>query len=69
MTEIPEHLRKRAEAARQKAATTPADDAPAASDAGDGGAAETPSDSRIPAHLLERAKAARGKASRLAAVP
>lgn len=55
MTEIPEHLRKRAEAARQKAATpAPSADAPAAdADAGD---------SRIPAHLLERAKAARSKA-------
>jgi menaquinol-cytochrome c reductase cytochrome b/c subunit len=57
MTEIPEHLRKRAEAARQKAATTPADDAPA--DAGDA----APADSRIPAALLERAKSARDKAA------
>lgn len=58
MTEIPEHLRKRAEEARQKAAASkPADDAPAASGGGDGGG-----DSRIPAHLLERAKAARSKA-------
>jgi menaquinol-cytochrome c reductase cytochrome b/c subunit len=55
VTEIPEHLRKRAEAARQKAAK-PAEDAPAASGGGDAG------DSRIPAHLLERAKAARSKA-------
>lgn len=54
MTEIPEHLRKRAEQARQKAAS----DAPAGTDAP---AADTSaSDSRIPAHLLERAKAARG---------
>jgi menaquinol-cytochrome c reductase cytochrome b/c subunit len=57
MTEIPEHLRKRAEAARQKAASTPADDAPA--DAGGAAAG----DSRIPSHLLERAKSARDKAS------
>jgi menaquinol-cytochrome c reductase cytochrome b/c subunit len=58
VTEIPEHLRKRAEEARQKAAASkPADDAPAASGGGDGGG-----DSRIPAHLLERAKAARSKA-------
>jgi menaquinol-cytochrome c reductase cytochrome b/c subunit len=59
VTEIPEHLRKRAEEARQKAAASKpaADDAPAAaSGGGDAG------DSRIPAHLLERAKAARSKA-------
>ncbi len=59
MTEIPEHLRKRAEEARKKAsaAKAPADDAPAAS-GGEGGG-----DSRIPQHLLDRAKAARDKAS------
>ncbi|MGI8938414.1 MAG: menaquinol-cytochrome c reductase cytochrome b subunit [Iamia sp.] len=57
MTEIPEHLRKRAEQARQKAA---ASDAPADAPA-DSGSAEA--DSRIPAHLLERAKAARGKSA------
>lgn len=58
MTEIPEHLRKRAEEARQKAAASkPADEAPAASGGESGGG-----DSRIPAHLLERAKAARSKA-------
>lgn len=49
MTEIPEHLLKRAQAAREKTA----EDA-AASSAGSG-----PSDSRIPDHLLERSKAAR----------
>jgi hypothetical protein len=48
MTEIPEHLLKRAQAAREKAASE--SDAPA--DAGAG-------DSRIPDHLLERSKAAR----------
>ena len=47
MTEIPEHLLKRAQAARDKAADDAA--APAAA-AGD---------SRIPDHLLERSKAAR----------
>ncbi|MCB1039739.1 MAG: menaquinol-cytochrome c reductase cytochrome b subunit [Acidimicrobiales bacterium] len=56
MTEIPEHLRKRAEEARAKAAAAKGDaaggDAPAASEA----------ESKIPAHLLERAKAARAKA-------
>ena len=48
MTEIPEHLLKRAQAARDKAADEAA--APAAAAAGD---------SRIPDHLLERSKAAR----------
>ena len=50
MTEIPEHLLKRAQAAREKAA------------AGSGDAAATSgeaSDPRIPQHLLDRSKAAR----------
>jgi menaquinol-cytochrome c reductase cytochrome b/c subunit len=47
MTEIPEHLLKRAQAARDKAAE------------GSGDAASGASDSRIPDHLLERSKAAR----------
>lgn len=57
MTEIPEHLRKRAEEARAKAAAAkgePAGDAAAA--------APSEAESKIPAHLLERAKAARAKA-------
>jgi hypothetical protein len=60
VTEIPEHLLKRAQAAREKAA---ADAAPPAG-AGDAGAsADAPaSDPRIPAHLLERSKAARAQA-------
>lgn len=60
MTEIPEHLRKRAEEARAKAAAAKAEpaDAPAA-DAAEPSEAE----SKIPAHLLERAKAARSKAA------
>ena len=53
MTEIPEHLLKRAQAARDKAA---ADAAPAAPEAASG-ADEPASDPRIPAHLLERSKA------------
>ena len=61
MTEIPEHLRKRAEEARAKAA--------ASEGAGDA-AAEAPAEasepseaeSKIPAHLLERSKAAKAKA-------
>jgi hypothetical protein len=59
MTEIPEHLLKRAREARDKAAETPAD---AAAPAGET-AAETPSDSRIPEHLLQRSKAAKAKAA------
>jgi menaquinol-cytochrome c reductase cytochrome b/c subunit len=64
MTEIPDHLLKRAEEAKAKAAAkkaaasggdAPAADAPAASaDAGD---------SKIPAHLLERSKAAKDRAA------
>ncbi|HEX7134652.1 MAG TPA: menaquinol-cytochrome c reductase cytochrome b subunit [Iamia sp.] len=61
MTEIPEHLRKRAEEARQKAAASKPADAPAASGADSGDAGADAGDSRIPAHLLERAKAARSK--------
>lgn len=59
MTEIPEHLRKRAAEAKAKAAaeSAPAQGADAASDAP---ASETAS--KIPAHLLERSKAAKSKA-------
>jgi menaquinol-cytochrome c reductase cytochrome b/c subunit len=74
MTEIPEHLRKRAEEARKKAAAAKAGgaQAPAASETGGaeaaaasetgGGEAEAPRSeaaSRIPAHLLERSRAAK----------
>ena len=70
MTEIPEHLRKRAEEARAKAAAaagpTPAEPAAPAAPSEPAAAADTPpadpGESRIPAHLLERSKAARGKA-------
>ena len=58
MTEIPEHLRKRAEEARAKAAA--AKEAPAAPAAD---AAPSEAESKIPSHLLERAKAARSKAA------
>lgn len=54
MTEIPEHLLKRAQAARDKAA---AEQGAADSGATDAGAA----DPRIPAHLLERSRAAKAK--------
>ena len=67
MTEIPEHLRKRAEAARAKAAEeSSAGDAAAAAPAGGEAAApaasEPAADPRIPAHLLERSRAAKAKA-------
>jgi hypothetical protein len=60
MTEIPEHLRKRAEEARAKAAAAKAEEAAPAAEA-DAPASEA--ESKIPAHLLERAKAARSKAA------
>ncbi len=57
MTEIPEHLLKRAQAAREKAAAeAPASAAPAET------TAAAASDPRIPAHLLERSRAAKAKA-------
>ncbi len=58
MTEIPEHLLKRAQAARDKAAAESAAAAAPATPA----AAEEPADPRIPAHLLERSRAAKAKA-------
>jgi hypothetical protein len=71
MTEIPEHLRKRAEEARARAAAasgTPAESAapaepaaPATPAAPSEPTAANPDESRIPAHLLERSKAARSK--------
>ncbi|MEZ5342898.1 MAG: menaquinol-cytochrome c reductase cytochrome b subunit [Acidimicrobiales bacterium] len=55
MTEIPEHLRKRAEQAREKAqASAPAAE-PVAADA----PSADPSASKIPAHLLQRSKSAK----------
>lgn len=62
MTEIPEHLLKRAQEARDKAASEPAAaaQAPAAETSAAGPAA---TDSRIPAHLLERSKAAKSKSA------
>ena len=58
MTEIPEHLLKRAAAARDKAKAEPAAEAEA-----EPAAQEAAGDSRIPAHLLERSKSAKSKAS------
>jgi menaquinol-cytochrome c reductase cytochrome b/c subunit len=61
MTEIPEHLLKRAQAAREKAAADEgAADAPVAAAAA--GADEPTADPRIPAHLLERSKARKAQA-------
>jgi len=63
MTEVPEHLRKRAEEARAKAAAAKAEPA----EGGDSNDAELSAEqqeaaSKIPAHLLERSKAAKSKA-------
>jgi hypothetical protein len=61
MTEIPEHLLKRAQAAREKAAADSGADA-AAPAAAAGAADEPAADPRIPAHLLERSKARKAQA-------
>jgi hypothetical protein len=64
MTEIPEHLRKRAEAARQKAAAKKAAEAAASSGAPEEAPAsgeQAPGSGRIPAHLLERSRAAKAR--------
>ncbi|QQS23592.1 MAG: menaquinol-cytochrome c reductase cytochrome b subunit [Actinomycetota bacterium] len=70
MTEIPEHLLKRAQAAREKAAAeaTAGEGAPAA-DVSAAGADAPAADPRIPAHLLERSRAARDKAEGGAEAP
>jgi menaquinol-cytochrome c reductase cytochrome b/c subunit len=65
MTEIPEHLLKRAQAAREQAQADKSAQAPAegAEPAGEEAAAEQPAaDPRIPAHLLERSRAAKARA-------
>jgi hypothetical protein len=59
MTEIPEHLRKRAEEARKKAEAAGGGGAAPSAPSGGGEAA---AESRIPAHLLERSKAAKARA-------
>jgi menaquinol-cytochrome c reductase cytochrome b/c subunit len=58
MTEIPEHLLKRAQQAREKAE---AEAAPAAATPSSESASEPASDPRIPAHLLERSRAAKAQ--------
>jgi menaquinol-cytochrome c reductase cytochrome b/c subunit len=67
MTEIPEHLRKRAEEARRKATAKSGGGEAAAPTGGDepAAAADAPKSeaaSRIPAHLLERSRAAKARA-------
>ncbi len=63
MTEIPEHLLKRAQEARERAAKAEGGAEPAAEPAADAPAGSTSAAaSKIPAHLLERSKAARGTA-------
>lgn len=62
MTEVPEHLRKRAEEARAKAAAAKeTGEAPAPAEA-ELSAEQEKAASKIPAHLLERSKAAKTKA-------
>jgi menaquinol-cytochrome c reductase cytochrome b/c subunit len=61
MTEVPEHLRKRAEEARAKAAAAKADDAAGAAPEPELSAEQQAAASKIPAHLLERSKAAKAK--------
>jgi hypothetical protein len=62
MTEIPEHLRKRAEEARKKAAAASAEPAAEAPAAASSDAPQSEAASKIPAHLLERAKRRRAAA-------
>ena len=65
MTEVPEHLRKRAEEAKAKAAAKAAavTDAPVAEVAAAPSGGDAAGASKIPAHLLERSKSARDKAA------
>jgi hypothetical protein len=68
MTEVPEHLRKRAEEARKKAeakaaAAGGAAEAPASPPAASEPAPAAAGAGKIPAHLLERSRAARDKAA------
>ncbi|MFV0316535.1 MAG: menaquinol-cytochrome c reductase cytochrome b subunit [Microthrixaceae bacterium] len=67
MSEVPEHLLKRAQEAREKAAAKKAaesgGDAPAEGAGSDDAGSSSEGDSRIPAHLLERSKAAKARKS------
>ena len=62
MTEIPEHLLKRAKEAKAKAAAKSGGDAPAGAGEAGGGEAGDGDSGKIPAHLLARSQAARGAA-------
>ena len=61
MTEIPEHLRKRAEEARQKA------EAAAGGSDAEPSAETSAAESKIPAHLLQRSKSAKSKGTEVTA--
>ena len=64
MTEIPEHLLKRAQEARERAAASaPADAGAGAAEAAEQTPEQAAAASKIPQHLLDRAKAARDKAA------
>ena len=63
MTEIPDHLLKRAEEAKAKAAAKKAGAAAPADGGGGDAPAAAASDSGIPAHLLERSRAAKERAA------
>jgi hypothetical protein len=68
MTEIPEHLRKRAEEARKKAEGA-ADAAAPAAGAAESAESSDPAASKIPAHLLQRSKSAKQKGAETAVAP
>jgi len=67
MTEIPEHLLKRAKEAKERAAAAAGGATDAVGPASQAGAEQTPEQaaaaSKIPQHLLDRAKAARSQAA------
>jgi menaquinol-cytochrome c reductase cytochrome b/c subunit len=63
VTEIPEHLLKRAQAAREKAAPEPTSEAPEEAAAATEASSEAAADPRIPEHLLQRSKAAKAAKS------
>jgi hypothetical protein len=62
MTEVPEHLRKRAEEARAKVAAAKGEEDAAAGAPAESAEGGDDAASKIPAHLLERSKAAKAKA-------
>jgi len=68
MTEIPEHLRKRAEEARKKAEGAADAATPAAAGAAES-ASTDPAASKIPAHLLQRSKSAKQQGAEAAVAP